>query len=90
MDFLLGACHRYTILYKRLSVSIMLYSLFSFLKKMCLLIIIQDFLGDDFKSQGSHVPYNVADFSTQVHIKESKMVLEHLIIPYLSYCELKT
>ncbi|XP_031390942.1 regulator of nonsense transcripts 1 homolog [Punica granatum] len=25
----------------------------------------QDFLGDDFKSQGSHVPYNVADFSTQ-------------------------
>lgn len=26
----------------------------------------QDFLGDDFKSQGSHVPYNVADFSTQV------------------------
>lgn len=27
----------------------------------------QEFLGDDFKSQGSHVPYNVADFSTQVH-----------------------
>ncbi|KAE9459346.1 hypothetical protein C3L33_08748, partial [Rhododendron williamsianum] len=25
----------------------------------------QDFLSDDFKSQGSHVPYNVADFSTQ-------------------------
>ncbi|KAH0644051.1 hypothetical protein KY289_035025 [Solanum tuberosum] len=25
----------------------------------------QDFVGDDFKSQGSHVPYNVADFSTQ-------------------------
>ncbi|KAJ8773983.1 hypothetical protein K2173_009414 [Erythroxylum novogranatense] len=25
----------------------------------------QDFLGDDFKSQGSHVPYNFADFSTQ-------------------------
>ncbi|KAG9155797.1 hypothetical protein Leryth_004062 [Lithospermum erythrorhizon] len=25
----------------------------------------QDFLGDDFKSQESHVPYNVADFSTQ-------------------------
>ncbi|KAG6684325.1 hypothetical protein I3842_12G057300 [Carya illinoinensis] len=25
----------------------------------------QDFLGDDFKSQGSHVPYNVTDFSTQ-------------------------
>ncbi|KAI4311607.1 hypothetical protein MLD38_036490 [Melastoma candidum] len=25
----------------------------------------QDFLGDDFKSQGSHVPYNMADFSTQ-------------------------
>ncbi|XP_058084777.1 regulator of nonsense transcripts 1 homolog isoform X2 [Magnolia sinica] len=25
----------------------------------------QDFLGDDFKSQGSHVAYNVADFSTQ-------------------------
>ncbi|KAJ9152585.1 hypothetical protein P3X46_026140 [Hevea brasiliensis] len=25
----------------------------------------QDFLGDDFKSQGSHLPYNVADFSTQ-------------------------
>ncbi|WCJ20723.1 hypothetical protein M5689_002938 [Euphorbia peplus] len=25
----------------------------------------QDFLADDFKSQGSHVPYNVADFSTQ-------------------------
>nr|XP_043626562.1 regulator of nonsense transcripts 1 homolog [Erigeron canadensis] len=25
----------------------------------------QDFLGDDFKSQGSHVPYNVAEFSTQ-------------------------
>ncbi|CAL0314338.1 unnamed protein product [Lupinus luteus] len=25
----------------------------------------QDFLGDDFKSQGSLVPYNVADFSTQ-------------------------
>lgn len=25
----------------------------------------QDFLGDDFKSQGSHVPYNVADFNTQ-------------------------
>ncbi|RVX00175.1 Regulator of nonsense transcripts 1-like [Vitis vinifera] len=36
----------------------------------------QDFLGDDFKSQGSHVPYNVADFSTQVHIIESKMVLD--------------
>ncbi|KAL1213952.1 Regulator of nonsense transcripts 1 [Cardamine amara subsp. amara] len=27
--------------------------------------ISQDFLGDDFKSQGSHVPYNMADFSTQ-------------------------
>ncbi|XP_008786216.2 regulator of nonsense transcripts 1 homolog isoform X1 [Phoenix dactylifera] len=25
----------------------------------------QDYLGDDFKSQGSHVAYNVADFSTQ-------------------------
>ncbi|MQL87365.1 hypothetical protein Taro_019923, partial [Colocasia esculenta] len=25
----------------------------------------QDFLGDDFKSQGSHVAYNIADFSTQ-------------------------
>ncbi|KAK4369632.1 hypothetical protein RND71_013424 [Anisodus tanguticus] len=25
----------------------------------------QDLLGDDFKSQGSHVPYHVADFSTQ-------------------------
>ncbi|GLJ46454.1 hypothetical protein SUGI_0979100 [Cryptomeria japonica] len=25
----------------------------------------QDFLGDDFKSQGSHVAYNVADFNTQ-------------------------
>ncbi|KAF7810028.1 regulator of nonsense transcripts 1-like protein [Senna tora] len=25
----------------------------------------QDFLGDDFKSQGSQVPYNVTDFSTQ-------------------------
>ncbi|XP_057511259.1 regulator of nonsense transcripts 1 homolog [Actinidia eriantha] len=25
----------------------------------------QDFLGDDFKSQGSHVPYNVTDFSSQ-------------------------
>ncbi|KAM7491128.1 hypothetical protein LguiA_034049 [Lonicera macranthoides] len=25
----------------------------------------QEFLGDDFKSQGSHVPYNAADFSTQ-------------------------
>lgn len=25
----------------------------------------QDFLGDEFKSQGSHVAYNVADFSTQ-------------------------
>ncbi|KAI3453443.1 hypothetical protein Pfo_010106 [Paulownia fortunei] len=25
----------------------------------------QDFLGDDFKSQGSHIPYNVAEFSTQ-------------------------
>ncbi|XP_060179878.1 regulator of nonsense transcripts 1 homolog [Lycium barbarum] len=25
----------------------------------------QDFVGDDFKSQGSHVPYNVAEFSTQ-------------------------
>ncbi|KAH0649614.1 hypothetical protein KY285_034862 [Solanum tuberosum] len=25
----------------------------------------QDFLGDDFKSQGSHVPYHVTDFSTQ-------------------------
>nr|XP_023919973.1 regulator of nonsense transcripts 1 homolog [Quercus suber] len=25
----------------------------------------QEFLGDDFKSQGSHVPYNVAEFSTQ-------------------------
>ena len=39
-------------------------------------MIMQDFLGDDFKSQGSHVPYNVADFSTQVHIIESKMVLD--------------
>ncbi|XP_010518678.1 PREDICTED: regulator of nonsense transcripts 1 homolog isoform X2 [Tarenaya hassleriana] len=27
--------------------------------------ISQDFLGDDVKSQGSHVPYNVADFSAQ-------------------------
>ncbi|KAF8380638.1 hypothetical protein HHK36_028127 [Tetracentron sinense] len=27
--------------------------------------ISQDFLGDDFKSQGSHVAYNIADFSTQ-------------------------
>lgn len=26
----------------------------------------QDYLGDDFKSQGSHVPYNMTDFSTQV------------------------
>ncbi|KAL6548016.1 Regulator of nonsense transcripts 1-like protein [Orobanche hederae] len=25
----------------------------------------QDYLGDDFKSQGSYVPYNVAEFSTQ-------------------------
>ncbi|XP_031126983.1 regulator of nonsense transcripts 1 homolog [Ipomoea triloba] len=25
----------------------------------------QDFLGDDFKSQGSHVPYSASDFSTQ-------------------------
>ncbi|XP_047323451.1 regulator of nonsense transcripts 1 homolog isoform X2 [Impatiens glandulifera] len=25
----------------------------------------QDFLGDDFKSQGSHVPYSVNDYSTQ-------------------------
>ncbi|KAL3497680.1 hypothetical protein ACH5RR_040412 [Cinchona calisaya] len=25
----------------------------------------EDYLGDDFKSQGSHVPYNVAEFSTQ-------------------------
>ncbi|KAL2545372.1 Regulator of nonsense transcripts 1-like protein [Forsythia ovata] len=25
----------------------------------------QDFLGDDFKSQGSYVPYNVTEFSTQ-------------------------
>ncbi|VAH29876.1 unnamed protein product [Triticum turgidum subsp. durum] len=25
----------------------------------------QDFFGDDFKSQGSHVAYNIADFSTQ-------------------------
>ncbi|KAL8053501.1 hypothetical protein ABFS82_05G076500 [Erythranthe guttata] len=25
----------------------------------------QDFLADDFKSQGSHIPYNVAEFSTQ-------------------------
>ncbi|XP_057510254.1 regulator of nonsense transcripts 1 homolog isoform X2 [Actinidia eriantha] len=25
----------------------------------------QDFLSDDFKSQGSHVPYNVTDFSSQ-------------------------
>ncbi|XP_074304061.1 regulator of nonsense transcripts 1 homolog [Silene latifolia] len=25
----------------------------------------QDFLGDDFKSQGSHVSYNIAEFSTQ-------------------------
>ncbi|KAL9242728.1 hypothetical protein vseg_016701 [Gypsophila vaccaria] len=25
----------------------------------------QEFLGDDFKSQGSHVPYNIAEFSTQ-------------------------
>ncbi|XP_047978236.1 regulator of nonsense transcripts 1 homolog isoform X1 [Salvia hispanica] len=25
----------------------------------------QDFLSDDFKSQGSHIPYNVAEFSTQ-------------------------
>lgn len=29
---------------------------------------LQDFLGDDFKSQGSHVPYNVAEFSTQVFL----------------------
>ncbi|KAK4350991.1 hypothetical protein RND71_030304 [Anisodus tanguticus] len=25
----------------------------------------QDFLGDDFKSQGSHVPYHITEFSTQ-------------------------
>lgn len=34
------------------------------------LLNLQDFLGDDFKSQGSHVPYNVTDFSTQVYFKE--------------------
>ncbi|PWA93283.1 RNA helicase [Artemisia annua] len=28
----------------------------------------QDFLGDDFKSQGSHVQYNVGDLSTQFSI----------------------
>ncbi|GFZ00871.1 RNA helicase [Actinidia rufa] len=28
-------------------------------------VMSQDFLGDDFKSQGSHVPYNVTDFSSQ-------------------------
>ncbi|PUZ72141.1 hypothetical protein GQ55_2G369400 [Panicum hallii var. hallii] len=28
-------------------------------------LMTQDFFGDDFKSQGSHVPYNIADFSTQ-------------------------
>ncbi|KAJ0252749.1 DNA2/NAM7 helicase-like [Hirschfeldia incana] len=27
--------------------------------------ISQDFFGDDFESQGSHVPYNMGDFSTQ-------------------------
>jgi regulator of nonsense transcripts 1 len=27
----------------------------------------QDFFGEDFKSQGSNVPYNIADFSTQVN-----------------------
>ena len=32
-------------------------------------IMKQDFLGgDDFKSQGSHVQYNVGDLSTQVSI----------------------
>ncbi|KAK5804720.1 hypothetical protein PVK06_032371 [Gossypium arboreum] len=29
-------------------------------------VMSQDYSGDDFKTQGSHVPYNVADFSTQV------------------------
>ncbi|TYG54942.1 hypothetical protein ES288_D09G231900v1 [Gossypium darwinii] len=29
-------------------------------------VMSQDYLGDDFKTQGSHVPYNIADFSTQV------------------------
>ncbi|CAN6199088.1 unnamed protein product [Urochloa humidicola] len=28
-------------------------------------LMTQDFFGDDFKSQGFHVPYNIADFSTQ-------------------------
>uniref|UniRef100_A0A0E0AK55 Uncharacterized protein n=1 Tax=Oryza glumipatula TaxID=40148 RepID=A0A0E0AK55_9ORYZ len=28
-------------------------------------LMTQDFFGDDFKSQGSHVAYNIADFSTQ-------------------------
>lgn len=28
--------------------------------------LLQDFLNDDFKSQGSHIPYNGAEFSTQV------------------------
>ena len=50
--------------------------LFIHFLKLYLLIIMKDFLGDDFKSQGSHVPYNVADFSTQVHIIESKTVLD--------------
>lgn len=56
-----GACLRY------------FFSLCTFnLCTFCLFInnlistVNQDFLGDDFKSQGSHVPYNVADFSTQV------------------------
>ena len=39
----------------------------------------QDFLGDDFKSQGSHVPYNVADFSTQVYIWRPSLLFSYIL-----------
>ncbi|PWA60780.1 RNA helicase [Artemisia annua] len=43
----------------------------------------QDFLGDDFKSQGSHVQYNVGDLSTQTAYKQLSMISredQHVVV----------
>lgn len=59
MDFLLAACLRYLMLMNCLFLSAAISLILSIHE-------LQEFLGDDFKSQGSHMAYNVADFSTQV------------------------
>ncbi|CAA6673842.1 unnamed protein product [Spirodela intermedia] len=49
--FSMEECHRYLLYFSD--------------KPQFFALFLPDFLGDDFKSQGSHVAYNIADFSTQ-------------------------